>query len=115
MSNGARGVPRPDWGTSASMNPINIPLHGSRTSDRIPSIDIPISGDVAAAPQRPRWEIGPMLKAPPRRLHVECIDGIHVVCFRDSRLLSEEEVQGVAGELAALVKGRKAARLLLNF
>ncbi len=56
-----------------------------------------------------------MVKAAPRRLHVESIDGIQVVSFRDSRILSEEEVRGVAGQLAALVKGRGAARLLLNF
>ena len=56
-----------------------------------------------------------MLNAATRRLHVECIDGIQIVCFRDSRVLSEEEVQGVAEELAGLVKGRRGTRLLLNF
>ena len=56
-----------------------------------------------------------MLKVAPRRLHVERVDGIHVVYFNDSRILSEEEVQAVASQLAGLVKGRGATRLLLNF
>ncbi len=56
-----------------------------------------------------------MSQAAPGRLQVESIDGIQVVCFRDPRILSDDEVRGVAAELHALLRGRAATRLLLNF
>lgn len=56
-----------------------------------------------------------MVKTAPRRLLVESVAGIHVVRIVAPRIVSEEEVGAVVDQLADLIEGAGATRLVLNF
>jgi anti-sigma B factor antagonist len=56
-----------------------------------------------------------MSQAPRRHLRLESIDGITVVSFVDTKIVTEENIQEVGEQLYSLVEDEGHNRLLLNF
>jgi anti-sigma B factor antagonist len=57
----------------------------------------------------------PMSQAPRRHLRLENIDGVTVVSFVDTKIVTEENIQEVGDQLYALVEDDGYTQLLLNF
>lgn len=56
-----------------------------------------------------------MPEAPRRHLRLETIDGVTVVSFVESKIVSEESIQEVGDQLYSLVDTEGHRQLLLNF
>jgi anti-sigma B factor antagonist len=56
-----------------------------------------------------------MSQAPRRHLRLETIDGVTVVSFVESKIVSEESIQEVGDQLYSLVDIEGHRQLLLNF
>jgi anti-sigma B factor antagonist len=56
-----------------------------------------------------------MSLGPGPRLRIENVDGVTVVSFTDTKIVSEEQIQEVGDELFALVEDKAKKKILLNF
>ncbi len=56
-----------------------------------------------------------MSQGPRRHLRLETIDGVTVVSFVDSKIVTEENIQEVGDQLYSLVEDEGHRSLLLNF
>ena len=56
-----------------------------------------------------------MSQAPRRHLRLENIDGVTVVSFVDTKIVTEENIQEVGDQLYSLVEDEGHKQLLLNF
>lgn len=56
-----------------------------------------------------------MSQAPRRHLRLETIDGVTVVSFVDTKIVTEENIAEVGDQLYALVEDDGLSKLLLNF
>src|SRR4051794_15427842 len=56
----------------------------------------------------------PMSQGPRRHLRLESIDGVTVVSFVDSKIVTEENIQEVGDQLYSLVEDEGHKQLLLN-
>ncbi len=56
-----------------------------------------------------------MSVSPRSRLRVENVDGILVVSFTDSKIVTEDQIQEVGDQLYALVEDGGRKKILLNF
>ncbi len=56
-----------------------------------------------------------MSQAPRRHLRLETIDGVTVVSFVDTKIVTEENIQEVGEQLYSLVENEGHTQLLLNF
>src|SRR5215208_195993 len=63
----------------------------------------------------PGQESAPMSQAPRRHLRLENIDGVTVVSFVDTKIVTEENIQEVGDQLYSLVEDEGHKQLLLNF
>jgi anti-sigma B factor antagonist len=88
----------------------------------------PAQGGLAAAPVErdvaspPAWQptrswtgVCPMSTGPRRHLRLESIDGVTVVSFVDTKIVTEENIQEVGDQLYSLVEQEGHKQLLLNF
>jgi anti-sigma B factor antagonist len=57
----------------------------------------------------------PMSQAPRRHLRLENIDGVTVVSFVDTKIVTEENIQEVGDQLYSLVEDDGYTQILLNF
>ena len=56
-----------------------------------------------------------MSQAPRRHLRLESIDGVTVVSFVDTKIVTEENIQEVGDQLYSLVEDEGHTKILLNF
>ena len=56
-----------------------------------------------------------MSVSPRPRLRVETVDGVLVVSFTDSKIVTEDQIQEVGDQLYALVEDGSKKKILLNF
>jgi len=56
-----------------------------------------------------------MSSGPRPRLRIENVDGVAVVSFTDTKIVSEDQIQEVGDELYALVEDNTKKKILLNF
>ena len=56
-----------------------------------------------------------MSQAPRRHLRLDLIDGVAVVSFVDTKIVSEESIQEVGDQLYSLVGDEGHTKILLNF
>ncbi len=56
-----------------------------------------------------------MSQGPRARLHIENVDGVTVVSFSDTKIVTEDQIQEVGDELYALVEDANKKKILLNF
>lgn len=56
-----------------------------------------------------------MSEGPRRHLHLETVEGVTVVSFVDSKIVSDEAIQEVGDQLYALVEEEGHKNILLNF
>jgi anti-sigma B factor antagonist len=63
----------------------------------------------------PAQGVCPMSTGPRRHLRLETIDGVTVVSFVDTKIVTEENIQEVGDQLYSLVEKEGHKQLLLNF
>jgi anti-sigma B factor antagonist len=56
-----------------------------------------------------------MSVSPRSRLRVETVDGVLVVSFTDSKIVTEDQIQEVGDQLYALIEDGSKKKILLNF
>ncbi len=56
-----------------------------------------------------------MSLGPRPRLNIENVDGVTVVSFTDTKIVTEDQIQEVGDELYALVEDGTKRKILLNF
>jgi anti-sigma B factor antagonist len=57
----------------------------------------------------------PMSQGPRRHLRIEIVDGVTVVSFVESKIVTEENIQEVGDQLYSLVEDEGHKNILLNF
>jgi anti-sigma B factor antagonist len=62
-----------------------------------------------------RQESAPMSQAPRRHLRLETIDGVTVVSYVDTKIVTEENIHDVGDQLYSLVEDEGHKQILLNF
>jgi anti-sigma B factor antagonist len=56
-----------------------------------------------------------MSQGPPSRLQQEMVDGVLVVSFTDSKIVTEDQIQEVGDQLYELAEDAAKKKILLNF
>src|SRR5690606_35083961 len=75
----------------------------------------PHNRDLLGSPPYPPWSQPAMSQGNARHLRLESIDGVTVVSFVESKIVSEESIQEVGEQLYSLVDSEGHRQLLLNF